>query len=166
MQLRRRLELQPETISDFAASADQKYWEGLELVLAGHRGSGIYLMGYTAEMILKIACFRFDGAATTDLIGPRLGPVRTRMRSHPGNIPSEGYHSLRFWCEYLRYRRATVGRSLDSNLDGLLVHHVKRIYCSWWVEMRYRPDSASTDDVRRMFSDVKWLRENQLVLWR
>ncbi len=57
------------------------------------------------------------------------------------------------------------GRSLDRNLDGLLVHHVERIYAIWWVEMRYRPDQVDIITTNRMFNDVNWLRSNQRPIW-
>jgi hypothetical protein len=63
MRLRQRLSLRPETISDFAVAAEQKYREGISVAKAGHPGAAIYFFGYTAEMLLKAACFRVDGAS-------------------------------------------------------------------------------------------------------
>jgi hypothetical protein len=165
VQLRQRLELQPETISDFVLAAEQRYWEGIELAAAGRSGAGIYLLGYCAEIYLKVASFRFDGARSVDLIAPRLIPARTWMNGQPARTPHEGYHSLLFWLNYLRARRASAGRSLEGNLNGRLIHHVNRLYLSWWVEMRYRPDSAKCEDVQRVLNDVTWLKDHQNALW-
>ncbi|HWL94516.1 MAG TPA: hypothetical protein VNT79_13405 [Phycisphaerae bacterium] len=62
MPLRYRILSTPETVQDLVLASDQKYWEGIELLLAGRRGAGIYLLGFAAEMILKAAVFRIDGA--------------------------------------------------------------------------------------------------------
>src|SRR5438477_187038 len=62
MALRFRLVASPESIQDFELSARQKYWAGIELALTGHEASAVYLLGYVAEMLLKNACFRVDGA--------------------------------------------------------------------------------------------------------
>jgi hypothetical protein len=40
-----------ELLQDMQTEAGYKYLAGLELMLAGHSGSGIYLMGYCAEMV-------------------------------------------------------------------------------------------------------------------
>jgi hypothetical protein len=166
MQLRQRLSLRPETISDFAIAAEQKYREGIIVAKAGHPGAGIYFFGYTAEMLLKAACFRFDGASPSDRVAPRLAPARNWLASHPWSVNPEGYHSLEFWTTYLRARRVSQGRALDRNLDGQLLHRARRRYLVWWVEMRYRSDRATPEEVRRVFNDVTWLREHFVSLWR
>jgi hypothetical protein len=166
MQLRQRLSLRPETLSDFANASEQKFWEGIEVAAAGHPGAGIYLMGYSAEMMLKVAAFRFDGAALTDFVAPRLAPAKTWLAGHPWSVHHESYHSLLFWMTYLRARRVSRGRAFDRRLDGQLVHHVRRLYLVWWVEMRYRPDQATPQEVNRVLNDVAWLRDHFVLLWR
>ena len=166
MQLRQRLSLRPETISDFAIAADEKYREGISAAKAGHPGVAIYLHGYLAEMLLKAASFRVDGASLSDRVAPRLAPARNWLTSHPWSVNCEGYHSLEFWTTYLRARRLSQGRALDRNLDGQLVHRSRRLYLVWWVEMRYRPDQATPFEVRRVFDDLTWLREHSVSLWR
>jgi hypothetical protein len=166
MQLRQRLSLVAQTLSEFVLAAEEKYWEALELATAGRPAASIYLLGYTAEMLLKVAAFRFDGATPADLVEPRLVPARVWLRAHAWHIPHEGYHSVAFWATYLRARRATRGMPLERNLDGQLVHHVRRIYAVWWVEMRYVVNRTTAGDVERLMSDVSWLRDNFTRLWR
>jgi hypothetical protein len=161
MQLRQRLESRPESLRDFAVAAEYRFLEGLELATRNHHFAGIYLLGYAAEMYLKIAAFRFDGASPSTLVYPQLQPVRRWMLLRHPKVEHEGFHSLRFWLQYLRSRRQVRGQALDRNFDGALVHHVNRIYSIWWVEMRYRPDRADIMTVNRMFNDVSWLRRNQ-----
>lgn len=165
--LRSRLATRPETISDFTLAAQQKYWEGMELALAGRRGAAIYLMGYAAEMFLKIAAFRFDGATLADEIGPRLAPAATWMRNQfPGIVPPESYHSLLFWMEYLRAKRNNGGHPLNGDLEEELVRRVRRLYQIWWCEMRYRPDQASESEIEHVYRDMTWLLDHFTLLWR
>lgn len=166
MQLRERLALYPETLSDFSVAAEEKYWEGIELAVNGHYGAGIYLLGFSAEMLLKIACFRNDGALITSAVSPLLVPARIWLSSTAASVPHEGYHSLWFWMAYLRARRIDQRRPMDRNLDGRLSHHVRRLYQVWWIEMRYRPDQATAQEANRVVNDVTWLRDNFSILWR
>jgi hypothetical protein len=166
MQLRFRLAAAPETISDFAAAAAQKFHEGIELGMAGRGGAAIYLMGYSAEMLLKVACFRFDGATPADLVAPRLAPAKNWLQARLPALPHEGYHSLMFWSTYLTERRADAVRPLDATLTGELVHHTRRLYQSWWIEMRYRPDQSLPTEVERAYRDVCWLHDQFHDLWR
>jgi hypothetical protein len=43
------------------AAADQRYWDSVELALSGRRYGAIYMLGYTAEIYLKLAALRSDG---------------------------------------------------------------------------------------------------------
>ncbi len=165
MQLRQRLESSPETLLDFVKAADERYWEGAELASRKRHGAGIYLMGYAAEMYLKFAALRFDGASLGSLVYPQLLPVRRWMQVQHPTLAREGFHSLIFWLQYLRSRRKMRGIPLDKNLDGLLVHHVQRIYFTWWVEMRYRPNQANEMDIQRFLKDAAWLRDNYADIW-
>ena len=94
--LRRQLDTTPETVGDFDLAAECRYWDGCQLVTQGHGPGGIYLLGYTAEMILKHACFRVDRGRPADPVGGFFGPTRAWMRHHHGTIAHESYHSLLF----------------------------------------------------------------------
>jgi len=163
--LRYRILSEPDTIQDLALASEEKYWEGVELLIAGRRGARIYLLGYCAEMILKNACFLIDGARPYDLVGPRLGPVRRWARSEMPRIPHESYHSLWFWLQVVRRKRALLGRSLSSPVDSRLVQRVRRVHGSWVVDMRYKPDQALEREAETIYDDVTWIRDrqNQLV---
>ena len=133
---------------------------------AGRDGGGIYLMGYCAEMWLKIACFRVEGAMPADVAGPYFGPARQFMRVRYPTIPWESYPSLIFWMYLLRERRRAQGRPLPEAVDWQLVRRVRRLYQVWWVEMRYRPDQSQPMDVRAVYDEVTWLRDHYVALWR
>ena len=77
MPIRALLSLANETIQDMESAAEDRYWEGWELAVQGHHVGAIYVLGYVAEMLLKINAFRVDGALPGDPVGPRLGPAKT-----------------------------------------------------------------------------------------
>jgi hypothetical protein len=166
MQLRARLSQSPETISDFVVAAEQKFWEGLELVTSERVGAGIYLLGYAAEMWLKAAAFRFDGASPADFVQPRLVPARIWLSLQPESIPHESFHSVIFWLRYLLARRRVARRMLPATIRGELEHRVRRIYGIWWVEMRYRGDQALDHEGERVYRDVAWLRDQFVTIGR
>ncbi len=164
--LRFRLSPYPETAQDFELAAEARYWEGLELMAADRPFAGVYLMGYSAEMFLKLACFRLAPLVHLDPIGPRLGPVRRWMAQHRPQIDPERYHSLIFWASYLRERRRFLGRPLPRPLDSTLLQRAHRLYGLWWVEMRYRPGGIHPHEVRSAYDDASWLRNHYTLLWR
>jgi hypothetical protein len=62
MSLRHRFSLELETVQGFELAAEDTYWAALELITAGYQLRGMYLLGFAGEMLLKNACFRFQGA--------------------------------------------------------------------------------------------------------
>ena len=132
----------------------------------GYGGAGMYLMGYSAEMLLKSAYFRFSGAQPTDRIAALLGPAQqTAQRLIPG-ISRETYHSLRFWALLLRAKRRQQNNPLPLAVDAPFVSRTRRLYQNWWIGMRYRPDSAQPRETLILLDDMDWLRANYGRLWR
>ena len=164
MPLRHRIESHPETVQDLELACGEKLWEGLELLLAGHRGAGIYLLGYAAEMVLKNACFRIDRARPTDDVNSRLRPIREWARQHGIRIDPEKYHSLLFWCHVLRAKRRWARRPLSAGIDQPLVQWARRIYGIWKVDMRYQPDQALQSEAESVYNDVTWIYDHRLQL--
>lgn len=159
--LRYRIKSSPETAQDLAIASDEKYWEGIELLISGRRGAGVYLLGYSVEMMLKNACFMTDGARPSDLVGPRLGPIRSWAKSKLPTIPHESYHSLWFWVQVLRKKRASLGRQLSEQVDATLSQRIHRIHGIWVVGMRYKPDQALQREAESVYNDVTWIRDRR-----
>lgn len=165
MLLRDRLKASPETLQDFETAAAERYWEALDLMVAGRRATGIYLMGYVAEMRLKLAYFRVIGERSTAMVKPLLGPVKQEATSL--KLDTENYHSLRLWSELIIMKRAALGKvSPAGQLEKTLREVANTLYDIWWVEMRYRPDCATEDEMNRVFHGVSWLDRNYISLWR
>jgi len=160
--LRQLLESTPETMQELELAAEARYWEGLELMALGRRGAGIYLMGYVAEMHLKLACFRLMGASNAAPVDALRAAARRRAKDGRVGCPEEGFHSLRFWFSLIERERADAGR---CGLNADFQRCVERLYQTWWVEMRYHPDAATEADTDQVFEDVSWLGRNYLALW-
>ncbi len=158
MTLRRRLEAVPETVQEFDLASAQKYREGAALIAAGHPGSGIYLLGYSAEMLLKNSYFRFTGASAVDRIQPRLAPALAVGRLYIPAISHESYHSLQFWATLLREVRRRQRRPLMALVDASFTARTRRLYQTAWIGMRYRQDQATAQEARNAQSDAAWLQ--------
>jgi len=166
MTLRRRLESVSETVQEFDLASRQKYREGTALVAAGYLGAGIYLLGYSAEMLLKNAYFRFMGASAVDRIQPRLAPALAAGRLYNPGVPHESYHSLRFWSLLLREARRRQRRPLLPLVDASFMARTRRLHQTAWIGMRYRPDQATIQEAQSAQSDVGWLHRHETELWR
>lgn len=164
MSIRELLLATPETIQEFSGAAEQRYFDGLELLVAGRTGSGIYLMGYCAEMILKYAYFRFRGIGVGEPIS--LPVARRRGRELIPDQSDEHYHSLLFWKDLLIAERRWCERPMRREMEAGLHDRVRNLYQHWWVEMRYRIDRTEAAWGHGVYEDVSWLRKNQAFLWR
>jgi hypothetical protein len=163
--LRWQLETTPETVADFELAAEARYWDGCQLITQGHMLGGIYLLGYSAEMILKHASFRIDRGRPGDPAGGFFGPTRAWMQAHYPVVDREGYHNLHFWTFYLRARRRELGSPLPDELDWSLVRCVRRLYSMWSVDLRYRDWIVGAAEAQRVYDDVTWLRDRRIHLW-
>lgn len=162
----RLVELENETLQGFELAAEERYMDALELVSRGNATGGVYVAGYVAEMLLKNAVFRFDGARPSDEIAPRLGPVRKWAKMFLPLIDHDSYHSIWFWALVLRKKRRNAGKLLPEDMDGELVRRARRIHQGWSVALRYHGFVVGMDDARRIIADVSWLRSRSSILWR
>ena len=166
MTLRGRLKIVPETVQEFDFASAQKYREGMALVTAGYLGAGIYLLGYSAEMLLKNAYFRFTGASVIDRVQPRLAPALAAGRLYIPAILHESYHSLQFWALLLREVRRRQSRPLPALLDASFTSRTRRLHQTAWIGMRYRQDQATVQEARNVQSNAAWLHRHYTELWR
>lgn len=169
MPLRPLLEPTPETVNDLVLAAEERYWDAYELAVQGRPFAAIYVAGFTAEMLLKVAGFLFDGALPGDQIQPRLGPARTYGSARFPAIGHEGYHSLRFWTAFLEYKRVDAARPLDPAFLAELRTRTDRAHETWWISMRYRPSApvavVARAEMLGLLEDVDWMLKNHPRLW-
>lgn len=167
MLLRNRLAVVSETIQEFEQAAEEMYQEGKFLLhKSNHQNSGIYLIGYAAEMWLKCAYFRLMGATLMDLIAPRLGPARTRGSGLTPPVDYESYHSLLFWARLIEVERSASSKPALSSIAPDFSHCVQLLYDIWWIEMRYRQGQATVNEAKDIRVWVSWLRANYELVWR
>ena len=166
MPLRIRLQGVPQTIQEMERAAEERYFDATSLISGGRLAPGIYLAGYTAEMLLKCAYFLLDGALSDESVLPRLGPSAKTGRIILPAVAFEHGHSLRFWAGMIRLRRQRNGRGLPYLLDQQLVQRTRRLYQNWWVQMRYLKGRTSESEVRIVLDDVSWIRHHYRSLWR
>lgn len=174
--LRSRLESQAETPRTVESAIEDRYYAAMELVIvavsgSGSQDSGIYLLGYVAEMILKVGYFRLL-AATGDAplleanIRDLLPPARARGRSLVPPVGDESYHSILFWAALLRNEHTRQRRDFDPAFASDFMGCCSRVYSTWWVEMRYHPNEAELQELKDVFDDVSWLLAKREELWR
>jgi len=167
MTLRDYIETHPETMQDMELASTDRLWEGIELLVAGRQSAGAYLLGYVVEMVLKNACFLFDGARPADEIRPRLGPCRSLGKQCFPAIGCENYHSLVFWYHVLLRKRYIAGRPLPSRMARELGRRIARIHSMWTVDMRYYPDrQIHPDTPGHIYDDVFWIYDRRGQLGR
>ena len=157
----------PETIQEFNAAAEDRFWDGVSLLVDGRYDGGIYLLGYVAEMLLKSAYFSFRGEALTVEVWPLLNPAWRRGADwFPGSFSANNpdYHNLNFWSRVLAEERRRAGQSLPFHLHNEYVVHTSRLSMTWWVEMRYRRGVAGQTDAEGMLESVTWLRHHYIRL--
>lgn len=156
-----------ETILEFQSAVEDRYWEAISLMTAGYPSGGIYLIGYTAEMLLKSAYFAFCGERLTVPVWPLMAPAWTAgVEYFPGSFSSSNrdYHNLDFWARLLREERRRKGADLPWHVDAQYLDYTRRLYINWWAEMRYRHAQATTQDAEEVLEAVSWLRSHYIVL--
>lgn len=160
-----------KTLQEMYLAADYRYREGRFLVEQGQFDAGIYLLGYSAEMLLKLAYCRLDPAVSlTDLVAGRLVVAEIHWRTVYRNSPLArrdrelDRHDLVALLIALEDGRHQLGKPpLNTNL---LNEHVFKVYANWWVSARYRGCYATEREAKETFDGIEWLRQNHQSLWQ
>jgi hypothetical protein len=163
---------QPETVGDMEFAADQRYLEGLELMIQGRLWAGVYLMGYSAEISLKTACFfHLPQVTAASSVAALRWQCKNQFESAYPTINYNSGHGVNWWSRVLcdlRYAESQKLQSARLDFGSLFKQEIQfrsdRLYNNWWVEMRYRNSAVSNSDLYDVFDDVSWLRTNYLLL--
>ncbi len=161
-----------DSIKKFELSARHKYRAGLTLISGGDATTGIEQLGYSAEMLLKSAYFRFVRSRiglrrTTSVITGHMlrDAAREGIRLHIRYDP-ESYHSLLFWGLLLAGIRKDHARPLPPEIEDEMLTRMRELHRLWMIEHRYQNRIYGSSDVARMDLNVTWLIENYEQLWR
>jgi hypothetical protein len=151
-----------ETWVSMERAGDERFWDGLVLAAGSEpRTTGaVYLFGYAAEMILKVAYFRFTGLAAAQDIAPALRAARTTAHFHRQNL-----HYLMGWANLLIATRVAAGRPLHPVVAGLLQLHILQLQSHWSEVLRYRAVTAVPAELEEVYNSLDWLRANFRTLW-
>jgi len=146
-------------------AAEERFWDGLTLLLSEeNRGTGgIYLLGYTAEILLKTAFFRFIGIAGTEDLWIKGGGFDT-AKTHSG-WKGKNLHDLLGWIDLLIDERTTAGKPLNPVIAGQADLHVKLVNNHWREILRYKYTDASDNEIAEVYQGVEWIRDNHHLLW-
>ena len=167
LSFRARIDTNPETLAEFEQAWEQRYAEGLRLIeVESTRTGGVYLLGYVAEMILKVAYFRFIGAASDSLVKNLLAePIFINATNNLG-MDSEAKHSILFWTELLIVTRGQRTRRLPRHLADELRISASTLHFNWKVDIRYHSLLVTVPEQLEVKEAVDWFRKHHKSLWR
>lgn len=167
MAFRARIDANPETLIEFEFAWERRYLEGMRLLEEKEtRTDGVYLLGYVAEMILKVAYFRFTGAASEDFLDALLTASAFKTAVKNLGVDAEFYHSPRFWMEILISTRIQHKRPLPTQLQNNLRAFAEILYDNWKVDMRYHSLPIGEAECQEVKVAVEWLYNRHESLWR
>ena len=167
MSFRARIDANPETLAEFEQAWEQRYQEGLRLLEdEATRTGGVYLLGYVAEMILKVAYFRFIGAASDDLLEALLTTISFKTAVKNMGVEPEFYHNPRFWTELLISTRKQNNRNLPAHLQYNLQMFAENLYDNWKVDIRYHSLMVEAQEWRDVKEATEWFYNHHASLWR
>ena len=161
-----------ETLQEMELALEQKLREGESLLVRGHSGAAIYLMGYAVEMTLKTAYFRYRGASPADPMPPMFAPavhfarVRFPGIASPGGPPFRHYHDILFWGRLLRAVHRADMRNWPPEFDSQYLNAIRLLGRMWFVEMRYKPDLADAVQARIIQVKARWMARHRSLLSR
>lgn len=157
--------IQAETPTVMLQAAEARLREAETLLENGRWDGAVYLAGYVAEMLLKVAFCNLDPTfpinGTVDSV---FGPARVLWQSlAPGQpLPFQHKHSLQFWEQALEPHRRASGISPMEWGDALLMSkHLNTIRLHWQVDLRYQAPLAAPEEARTVCFAARWLFDNR-----
>jgi hypothetical protein len=158
MPLVARSGLKSHTIRAFRAAALARYREGQILIASGCRLSGIYLLGYTGETLLKAAYFRFVGyglnqaITLADMHAARNYATKILKCPWHGNL-----HDLRGWQSLLTEARKARALPYSPSFSRSFNAFVTRLALNWWEGLRYHAMQPYRGEAGICLRAVTWL---------
>ena len=160
---------QTETPAVMLQAAEARLRE-CEVLLAAQQWDGaVYLAGYVAEMLLKVAFCNLDRAfSASDDVSSAFGLAVSLWRGPSRSIPlpPQYKHSLLFWETVLRSRRALLSTGpIEWGSALILSRHLTTIGQHWQVGLRYQAPLVTGDEAQQVCRASRWLFDNRLILW-
>ncbi len=161
-----------ETIQDMELAVEARFRDGERLLASpseAHNWGGVYLLGYVAEMILKLSYFHLKGAQPADIAMDELSmaPEEAVTLSIMKKEKDFNFHSIEHLTALVILTRIRQGRPpLKTNLHAELVSSVAIVGERWWVSMRYHDKRLPSKETKDLYLAVSWLRTYYYQLWR
>jgi hypothetical protein len=149
-------------------AAEERHIDGLCLATSDDRRStgAIYLLGYVAEILIKLAYYRVRGLARNDPVAGELRDMRNRAQllGSPWT-GGQSRHQVQDLAYLLVYERRARGRALDPYFAQVLQGHAQTIAAHWSEVLRYRDVTATDGELADLYRSVDWLLVNSVLLW-
>ncbi len=148
-------DLEPfDTWGAMEAALSERFFDGLSLAVGrDNRLTGaIYLLGYTVEMILKVAYFRFLGVPSAQNLAQQLDAIKGHSLMKKKNL-----HDLEGWMHLIFDVRSANGMMLNPAVAAELRRNVGIAQSNWKETLRYKSTLAVAAEIEEMFSSVNWL---------
>ena len=161
MSLLSRLDLIAETWPRWEKAAQERYWDGLELATGyeNHQLGALYLLGYAAEIVLKIAFFRVCNWPDSQTVDFRQAIRHAQWKGY-------NLHDIDAWANLLVTERIIRESPLDPVIVGQLRAHVSALAANWRESLRYHHDSVKDDELETVHQSASWLLAHRDLLWR
>jgi hypothetical protein len=150
-----------ETWPGLEMAARERYWDGVDLATspASRRTAAIYLLGYVAEMLLKVAFYRVSG------VPPGQHVVPAMIKNHSAWKGKKNRHDLENLVDLLSAERASKGLHLDPGFAAQLNDCIQTLAGHWRETLRYRHTPATQTELVEVYQNVDWLFANATLLW-
>ena len=155
-----------ETWPQLLGASQRRFWDGFALATSSeaHALGAVYLLGYVAEMLLKVAYYRIEGyPAYANVLAARQA-ARRQARLYALHRRSD--HDLLYWAALVERRRRERGLPYDPAFAAALQMHVRRVAENWTEALRYADVDATPDELQAVADSVEWLVANRARPWR
>ena len=155
------------TLQNVEQALESRLEEGRLLIASGLFDGRIYLLGYVAEMLLKIGYMKVvsPGIRPTANVGSYNKQALTVGKTLNPYIDADGFHSILFWAVLIEGIRRGKNLPLPSSFAIEFEQRTRRLQQNWKVDMRYLPPRATLAEATEMLEDVLWLRREQSAIW-
>ncbi len=161
--------IQAETPDVMLQAAEARLRECEALLAAQEWDGSVYLAGYVAEMLLKVAYCRIDPAFPVNgLVDTIFGPaVKLWKTLVPGaTLPFQHKHNLLFWEQVLGPHRVLSGfKPMEWGEALLMSKHLLTIRLNWRVDLRYQSPLVAESEAQDVCVAARWLFDNKRALW-
>lgn len=168
----------PQTVQEMQLALDCRYEDAWALSLCENRHTGaIYLLGYVAEMSLKVAYFLAARGADACLapwrkLAEYASSHAAELRERGAELAEvdaeslSGFHDLDYWRVLLVDVQRQQGISWSADFIAEWRSAIAVVKDNWCVGLRYASEFATYTDFETVDRGAAWLRANRVRLWR